>query len=67
MSCPSCNSANRAKFVAEINVHFSGLKNIANPGVLLLPKILICLDCGFSRFTVPETELARLADRSAGK
>jgi hypothetical protein len=41
-------------------IHFSGRKNIDNPGVRVFPKLLVCLDCGFSRVIVPETELAIL-------
>jgi hypothetical protein len=59
--CLVCKPENQARFAAEINVHFSGLKNIDNPGVLFLPKLVVCLDCGFSRFTTPESELALLA------
>ena len=61
MNCASCGSSNESEFNAEINVHFRGLKNLDNPGVLAFPKILICLDCGFSRFTSTTTELAQLA------
>ena len=61
MNCASCGSGNQSEFTAEVNVHFRGLRNLDNPGVLASPKILICLDCGFSRFTTPTTELAQLA------
>lgn len=61
MSCLSCNSEKQAAFTAEINVHFTGIKNIDNPGVLFFPKLLLCLDCGFSRFTTPQPELTLLA------
>jgi hypothetical protein len=44
-----------------MNVHFPGLQNLDKAGVLLCPKILICIDCGVSRFSMPENELARLA------
>jgi hypothetical protein len=44
-----------------MTIHFSGLKNLDNLGVFVFPMLLVCLDCGFSRFTVPETELALLA------
>jgi hypothetical protein len=63
IACLLCDSEKQERFVAEINVHFSGSENIGNPGVLFLPKLLVCLDCGFSRFTTPETELALLAGR----
>jgi hypothetical protein len=60
MNCASCGSGNQSEFTAEINVHFRGLKNLNNPGVLACPEILICLHCGFSRFTIPRAELAQL-------
>lgn len=59
--CLVCKPENQARFTAEINVHFSSLKNIDNRGVLFFPKLVVCLDCGFSRFTTPENELALLA------
>ena len=57
MSCLLCRSGNFAEFSAEINLHFSGLKRLDKPSVLVFPRVLVCLDCGFSRFTTPETEL----------
>jgi hypothetical protein len=42
-------------------LHFRGLKNVDKPGVWVFAKFLVCLDCGFSHFTVPESELALLA------
>ena len=59
MPCLLCASGNQAEFTAEINIHFR--KNIDNPGVLVFPKVLVCLDCGASRFSTPETELSQLA------
>lgn len=59
--CPTCKSAKLSELGAEMIIHFSGLKNLDNPGVLLSPKVSVCLDCGFSRFSVPETELASVA------
>jgi hypothetical protein len=59
--CLSCKPENQAEFAAEINIHFRGLKNIDNPGVLFLSQVVVCLVCGSSRFSTPETELALLA------
>jgi hypothetical protein len=61
MPCLLCASRNQAEFAAEINIHFLGLENIDDPGVLVFPKVLVCLDCGSSRFSTPETELSHLA------
>jgi hypothetical protein len=60
MPCESCKSVNVTEFTAEMVIHFSGIKNVANPGVLAFPKVLVCLDCGLSRFTLPEGELGLL-------
>jgi hypothetical protein len=60
MRCPSCASDRQVEFTAEVNIHTRGLRNIDTPGFLVFPEVLVCLDCGFSRFTTPETELARV-------
>ena len=65
MSCMSCKSVKMAEFSAEMLIHSSGLKNLDKPGIWLFPKLSVCLDCGFSRFTVPESELA-LLERGTG-
>jgi len=62
MSCVSCQSGNQSEFSAEMLIHFNGRKNIDTPGALIFPKILVCVDCGSSQFTVPETELAKFAE-----
>jgi hypothetical protein len=61
MPCQSCGSATQAEFTAEILIHFPGLKNLDEPAVWLFPKLLVCLECGSGRFSVPETELATIA------
>ena len=65
MSCMLCTSDNQAEFTAEIMIHFSGRRNINNPGVFLFPKIAVCMDCGFSEFTIPESELQKLKAMNA--
>jgi hypothetical protein len=43
-----------------MSIHFPGLKNVNKPTVWVFPEVSICLDCGVSEFTVPETELGVL-------
>jgi hypothetical protein len=62
MLCASCASGRQHQFVAEINLHFPGLKNLDKPSVFVFPNIAVCLNCGFAQFTVPNTELALLAE-----
>ena len=61
MSCLLCSSGNQREFTAEVNVHFTGLNNLDKPSVFVFPEVLVCLDCGFSHFATPKTELALLA------
>jgi hypothetical protein len=65
MRCLSCESRNQIKFGAEINIHFPGLKNLGTPTVWVFPKLVVCLDCGFTEFAIPEAELARLKQGAA--
>jgi hypothetical protein len=67
MPCLLCTSNNQEEFAAEINVHFRGIENIDDPGVLFFPKVLVCLDCGSSRFSTPQDELLRLSRCAAAR
>jgi hypothetical protein len=68
MQCASCTSSHQAELGTEINIHVRGRKRIEDPGVLIFPRLLVCLDCGFSCFIASENELACLAgDQSASK
>jgi hypothetical protein len=66
MYCLSCGSTKQAELTAEMMIHFRGLEYLDNPGVLSFPKIRVCLGCGLSRFTVPETELASITRATLG-
>lgn len=62
MSCKSCHFENQSEFNGEVAIHFPGLKGLDKPIVWVFPKLLVCLGCGFTEFTVPETELRQLAE-----
>jgi hypothetical protein len=62
MACTSCESENRAEFGAEINIHFPGRRGVDMPPVLVFPKLMVCLNCGFAEFTVAETDLRLLRE-----
>ena len=61
MSCPACASANQEEFSAEMMFHFRGMENLDRPGVMAFPKVLVCLECGFSQFTTAKRALMLLA------
>ena len=65
MECRFCGSVNQRKFSAEMAIHFPGLKNIGKPIVWVFPEVVVCLDCGFTEFAIPETELRRLVESDA--
>jgi hypothetical protein len=64
MPCPSCAQNNQAEFQGEMMLHFNGLRNLEVPGVMLFPRLLVCLDCGSALFTVPEVALVACRQRS---
>jgi hypothetical protein len=59
MSCRVCTSDNQNTFPTEIAVH---LPELSTPLVFLYPKVVVCIDCGFTEFSIPETELCVLRD-----
>jgi hypothetical protein len=67
MACKSCASESQRHFPAEINIHLGGLTNLSQPGVWVFPRLLVCTDCGFAEFTIPEKETARLSKRDEAR
>jgi hypothetical protein len=65
MSCKSCQSQSQREFNGEIAIHFPGLKGLDKPIVWTFPKLAVCLECGFTEFTVPERELCVLVKGEA--
>lgn len=63
MSCTTCASNNQAEFPTEMSIHLR--RNPGQPGTLVFQTVLICMDCGFSQFTVPEIELRELVYRKS--
>jgi hypothetical protein len=61
----SCSSCNKGKFVAEMVIHFNTLKDVDRPAVSAFPKIVVCLNCGASRFNTPVKELWLLRGATA--
>ena len=65
MSCRSCGLGNQKKFTAEMSVHVLGVENVDKPVVWVFPKLLVCMDCGFTELTIAENELHQLGDGPA--
>jgi hypothetical protein len=60
-----CSSGNQTEFPAEIAVHVPGLKNLNKPIVFIFPKLVVCLDRGFTQFALPAPELVKLRENIA--
>jgi hypothetical protein len=63
MPCDLCSSTKLAEFTVEMMIH-SARRSVEDPGVLALPKVLICLDCGASRFSLAEDLLRVLRNET---
>jgi hypothetical protein len=65
MSCISCRSINQVQLGSEIFIHSHGVKGVDRPGVMAFPTLVVCLDCGFSEFAIPQAELHLLRKQEA--
>jgi predicted nucleic-acid-binding Zn-ribbon protein len=66
MPCKKCGSEDQTEFGAEVNLHFQGNSERDKQAILLFPKLLVCMECGFTEFVISETDLPHLSMR-AGK
>lgn len=65
MPCKKCGSDHLAEYGSEINLHSPLNDDLDKQALLLFPKLLVCLKCGFTEFTLSESELPLLSDRTA--
>jgi len=65
MICKACGGRDQEECGAEVNVHIPGRKGLDKPAVLVFPKLVVCLDCGFTEFTIPENDLRLLEENTA--
>jgi hypothetical protein len=65
MACNLCRSEYQRNFNAEIGIHFPGLEGLDKPITWVFPKLVVCLDCGSTKFEIPEAELRQLAESDA--
>jgi hypothetical protein len=62
MTCTSCQSLNVRVYPAELNIHHPGMEGLDKPTVWAFPYLLICVDCGFTNFTLPDDQLRELIE-----
>jgi hypothetical protein len=62
VTCKNCASQNLGQFPGELTLCFDSLQttlNNADP-VTIIPRVLVCLDCGFSELVIPRAEVLLL-------
>jgi hypothetical protein len=64
MTCKDCQSDKQSVFNGELAIHFPALEGLDKPIVWVLPKLVVCLHCGFTEFAVPKRELQVLKQGS---
>ena len=67
MTCKGCHSDRQRVFNGELAIHFRGLEGLDKAMVWVFPKLVVCLHCGLTEFTVPERELQVLVQGSPVK
>jgi hypothetical protein len=64
--CRSCGSGNKARFNAEFAVSFPKFRSaLKNPPIYMVGTMVVCLGCGFSELSIPQTELRQLDEGAA--
>lgn len=58
VSCPKCHSDALTTVPAEIRLYRDGPRTMSHPPLTPSPDVSICLDCGWSEFSVPRAWLS---------
>ena len=58
MVCPKCESASLSIVPAEIRLYRNSPRTLSHPTLTPSPDIRVCLDCGWSEFSIPRSWLS---------
>jgi hypothetical protein len=58
MVCPKCQSSEVSVVPAEIRLYRNFQRSLSHPPMTPSPDIQVCLDCGWSEFSIPRSWLA---------
>jgi hypothetical protein len=58
MICPKCQSSSLSVVAAEIRLYRNCHRTLSHPPLTPSPDIMICLDCGWSEFSIPRSWLS---------
>ena len=58
MTCPKCQSASVSVVPAEIRLYRNGPRTLSHPPMTPSPDVQVCLDCGWSEFSIPRNWLS---------
>jgi hypothetical protein len=57
MVCPKCQSSSLSEIPAEIRLYRNRPRTLSHPPLTPYPDVLVCLDCGYAEFSIPESWL----------
>jgi hypothetical protein len=58
MTCPKCQSSFLSVIPAEIRLYRNCHRTLSHPPMTPSPDIMVCLDCGWSEFSIPRSWLS---------
>jgi hypothetical protein len=53
MVCPKCQSESIAVIPAEVRLYRNQTRTLSHPPMTPSPDVRVCLDCGWSEFSIP--------------
>jgi hypothetical protein len=57
MICTKCQSTSLSVIPAEVRLYRNAPRTLSHPPMTPSPDILVCLDCGWSEFSIPRSWL----------
>ena len=53
MMCPKCQSGSLTLIPAEVRLYRNSGRSLSHPPMTPSPDVRVCLDCGWSEFSIP--------------